>query len=93
MLLQQENTFIQNQIFKDIPIGIAIWSDNNTIDKCIFINCSDEGLFIYGKNTTITNCIFYECCDGIEFYNQTDYTIKNCLFINNWHKNVEELKL
>ncbi|GAJ00972.1 unnamed protein product, partial [marine sediment metagenome] len=48
MKIVEDNQIIENYIFIDIPIGIAVWSSNNYIVNCTFINCPDEGIVLFG---------------------------------------------
>lgn len=81
----------------DTPIGIAIWTSNNTIQNCIFYNCNDEGIALLGtqesncNNNKITNCIFVKNCDGIELQYSSKNTINNCDFYNNTHDGINAI--
>lgn len=77
-------------IIYDTPVGIAIFSSNNTIDNCSFIECKDEGIALIGssiecKNNRILNSIFSGNCDGIELQYSSDNIIYNCKFYNSTH--------
>lgn len=81
----------------DTPVGIAIWTDNNIIENCIFRGCKDEGIALLGskKNpcnyNTISNCIFYENCDGIELQHSSGNTISNCEIYENTHSGIDAI--
>lgn len=85
----KDNQTIENYVFKDIPIGIAVWSSNNLIINCTFINCSDEGIILLGSNNTIENCVFYMCVDGIELQRSSNNTFINCRFLSNTHAGID----
>jgi parallel beta-helix repeat protein len=60
-------TIITNKIFRDTPIGLAIWSSNTIVINCLFINCTDEGIIICNSvNNLIMFNYFIDCVDGIE---------------------------
>jgi len=82
---------IENEIFHDIPIGIAIWSSGNYIANCTFINCVDEGIVIFGSNNIIENCVFYKCVDGIELQKSSNNKFINCRFISSSHAGVDAI--
>ena len=82
---------VENQVFIDIPIGIAVWSSNNYIANCTFINCSDEGILLIGDNNTIENCAFYYCCDGIELQESSNNLFINLWFFNNYHAGIDAI--
>jgi parallel beta-helix repeat protein len=96
--ISASNTTIQNCTFHDTPIGIAIWSSENTISSCEFSGCDDEGLVLLGTSTTactnntISSCDFYENCDGIELQYATDNTIDSCTFIQNTHAGIDAIE-
>jgi len=90
--VMKDNQIIENQVFYDIPIGIIVWSSNNLIANCTFINCSDEGILLIGSNNIIENCVFYKCCDGIELQKSSDNTFINCRFLNNYHAGIDAIK-
>ncbi len=81
----------------ETPVGIAVFTSNNTINCCEFYRCSDEGIVLLGtsysdcKNNKITNCIFYENCDGIELQYSSDNLITNCEFYNNTHNGIDAI--
>ena len=89
--LKKNGQKIENLLFKDIPIGIAIWSCDNIIANCTFINCPDEGILVLGDNNTIINCLFVECCDGIELQDSSNNSFINCNFIYCYHAGVDGL--
>ena len=91
-------TTIQDCVFHDTPIGIAIWSSQNTIAQCIFQGCDDEGIVLLGTSTspctdnTITSCIFTENCDGIELQYATHNQITSCDFNSNTHAGIDAIE-
>lgn len=91
------NTKIYNCNIHDTPIGIAIWTSNNTIENCIFNRCSDEGIALLGSkysqcnNNRITNCIFYDNCDGIEMQYSSNNIISHCSFYENSHMGIDAI--
>lgn len=91
----EDNQIIENRVFYDIPIGIAVWSSNNLIANCTFINCDDEGIVFFegtslgSDNNTIINCVFYRCCDGIELQRSSNNRIINCRFLSNSHAGID----
>lgn len=89
--LEFDGEKVENQIFMDIPIGIAAWSSNNHIANCTFINCSDEGILLFGDNNIVENCIFYCCCDGIELQKSSNNLFINLWFFNNYHAGVDAI--
>ena len=92
------NTTIQKCTFYNTPIGIAIWSSENTISGCEFSDCDDEGIVLLGtstsecNNNTITSCSFYKNCDGIELQYATDNTIEYCIFNQNTHAGIDAIE-
>jgi parallel beta-helix repeat protein len=96
--ISASNTTIQDCRFYDTPIGIAVWSSNNTISGCIFRGCDDEGIVLLGtstttcSNNTITSCNFYENCDGIELQYATNNLISSCTFIQNTHAGIDAIE-
>lgn len=86
-----DNQTIQDKVFIDIPIGIVIWSSNNKIANCTFINCSDEGIILLGSNNMIENCVFYNCLDGIELQRSSNNTFVNCRFLSNSHAGIDAI--
>lgn len=89
--ITEDGQIIENKVFYDIPIGIAVWSSDNNIINCTFINCSDEGILLIGSNNTIENCVFYKCVDGIELQKSSDNTFINCRFISNTHAGIDAI--
>lgn len=87
--ITKDNQVIENQVFYDVPIGIAVWSSNNHIINCTFINCNDEGILLIGSNNTIESCVFYKCVDGIELQRSSNNTFINCRFTGNSHAGVD----
>jgi len=92
------NTTIQNCTFHDTPIGIAIWSSENTISGCDFSACDDEGIVLLGTSTSechnniITSCTFHKNCDGIELQYATDNMITSCIFTQNTHAGIDAIE-
>ena len=92
------NTRIQNCMFYDTPIGVAIWSSQNLISGCEFRGCEDEGIALLGTpttsctNNTITACTFYHNTDGIELQYATDNLITSCSFTDNTHADINPIK-
>ena len=83
---------VENQVFMDIPIGIVVWSSNNHIANCTFINCSDEGILLIGDNNIVENCVFYYCCDGIELQESSNNLFINLGFFNNYHAGIDAIR-
>lgn len=85
--LQKDYDVVRDEVFIDIPIGIAVWSSYTLIENCTFINCNDEGIVFLGGSSynIVRNCVFYDCVDGIEIQSSTNNTFINCIFINNTH--------
>ncbi len=87
-----DNQIMENKVFYDIPIGIAVWSSNNRISNCTFIQCSDEGILLIGSNNIIENCVFYECLDGVELQESSNNVFINCRFLSNSHAGIDAIK-
>ena len=87
----EDNQIIENKVFYDIPIGIAVWSSGNIIANCTFINCSDEGILLIGSNNIIENCVFYKCVDGIELQRSSNNTFINDRFLSNTHAGIDAI--
>ena len=81
----------------DTPIGITIWSSDNTISNSNFWGCTDEGIALIGsshikcENNKITNCIFYDNCDGIELQYSSSNSITDCDFYDNTHTGIDAI--
>jgi len=96
--ISASNTTIQNCTFHDAPIGIAIWSSENTISGCDFRGCDDEGIVLLGlstaacSNNTIISCNFYKNCDGIELQYARDNLITSCTFTQNTHAGIDAIE-
>jgi len=96
--ISASNTTIENCSFHDTPIGIAVWSVQNTISHCVFQGCDDEGIVLLGTptlectNNTITSCLFTENCDGIELQYATHNLIQSCCFIRNTHAGIDAIE-
>ncbi len=92
-----ENTTIHNCVLKNTPIGISIWSNNNTIQKSTFINCSDEGIvllstsFSTANNNKIIQCLFKQNCDAIELQRSCNNLIQDCIMVNNSHSGIDAI--
>lgn len=88
------NTKIYNSNFYDTPIGIVVWTSNNTIENCTFRKCQDEGIALLGstfskcENNIIKNSIFENNGDGIELQYASNNKILNCKFFNNTHSGI-----
>lgn len=89
----EDGQIVENQVFIDIPIGIAVWGSETTIKNCTFINCSDEGIVFFemSHNNTIKNCIFYGCIDGVELQSSHNNSFYNCVFIENSHAAIDAI--
>lgn len=80
------------------PVGIALWSSNNTINNCVFTECSDEGIVIisssYKKadNNIIKQCVFTKNCDGIELQGSCYNIITDCHFEDNTHDGIDAIR-
>ncbi len=91
------NCNINDCLFYDNPIGIAIWASGNQITNCLFQRCEDEGIAILGSKTSpcdnnkITHCIFSQNCDGIELQHSSDNLIKDCDFYQNTHTGIDAI--
>jgi len=96
--ISASHTTIEDCSFHDTPIGIAVWSSQNTISQCVFQGCDDEGIVLLGTssvactNNTITACIFSENCDGIELQYATHNQINSCSFIRNTHAGIDAIE-
>ena len=81
----------------DTSVGIAIWTNNNIIENCVFKGCRDEGIALLGsKNNpcnynTISNCVFYSNCDGIELQYSSENTISYCEIYENTHSGIDAI--
>ncbi|MBN2065759.1 MAG: right-handed parallel beta-helix repeat-containing protein [Candidatus Thermoplasmatota archaeon] len=88
---------INDCLFYDNPIGIAIWTSGNQITNCTFERCEDEGIAILGSesapsnNNSIINCVFSYNCDGIELQHSSGNLIKDCEFYQNTHTGVDAI--
>jgi parallel beta-helix repeat protein len=96
--ISASNTTVQNCIFHDTPIGVALWSSQNTISNCEFNSCDDEGIVLLGTSTTpcvnntITSCVFSKNCDGIELQYATHTLITSCCFLQNTHAGIDAIE-
>ena len=88
------NTRIIDCSIHDVPVGIAVWSSDNTIENCRFWNCDDEGIVLIGvgdhtcSNNKIVNCSFVNNRDGIEIKRASDNIIMNCSFSGIYHDEI-----
>lgn len=88
---------IQDCDIYNTPVGIVVWSSDNTIDNCNFWGCKDEGIALIGStysecnNNKITNCVFRNNCDGIELQYSSGNTISNCEFYENTHTGIDAI--
>ena len=95
--LNAPNTTITNCEFRDNPIGIAVWSSENTIKNCRFTRCTDEGIALLGSSISsctknvIANCEFTQNCDGMELQHASENTIMNCMFSDNTHSGIDAI--
>lgn len=80
---------VENKIFHDIPIGLAVWSNHNRISNCSFIGCDDEGIVFFGNNNLVVNCVFYGCADGVELQNSFSNHFVDCRFFNCSHAGID----
>jgi len=93
----KDNVTIDQCIFQQTPIGISIWSNENTINNCSFIFCSDEGIVLLStaystaNHNVIKNCYFENNCDAIELQQSCYNTIKDCIMINNTHTGIDAI--
>lgn len=91
------HTTIQDCTFHDTPIGIALWSSQNTISHCEFLRCDDEGIVLLGTSESpcsdnrISSCLFEQNCDGIELQYAAFNTIKECRFLQNTHAGIDAI--
>jgi len=92
-----DKTKILNCNIYENPIGIAIFSNENLIDNCMFWNCRDEGIALIGTKISkcdynfITNCTFFNNCDGIELQFSSNNLIENCSIYNNSHSGIDAI--
>ena len=91
------DTTIYNCDIFDTPVGIAVWSSENTITNCRFWGCEDEGIALLGSSTIecnnnlIENCEFFENCDGIELQYSSYNEISHCRFYENTHAGIDAI--
>jgi len=91
------DTTIYNCDIFDTPVGIAVWSSDNTITNCRFWGCEDEGIALLGSSTIecnnnlIENCEFFENCDGIELQYSSYNEISHCRFYENTHAGIDAI--
>lgn len=96
--ISADHTTIEHCTFHHTPIGIALWSSQNTISDCVFHNCSDEGIVLLGtpnnfcSNNTITTSLFTNNCDGIELQFATNNHITTCYFTSNTHAGIDAIE-
>lgn len=95
--ISSDNAKISNCNIYDTPVGIAVWSDSNTIENCVFKGCKDEGIALLGGKSnpcnynTISDCIFYDNCDAIELQYSSGNTISNCEIYENTHSGIDAI--
>ena len=95
--ITSDDTKISNCNIYNTPVGIAIWSNYNIIENCVFRNCKDEGIALLGsKNNpcdynTISDCVFYDNCDAIELQYSSKNTISNCEIYENTHSGIDAI--
>ena len=88
---------VNNCNIYDTPVGIVVWTSDNTINNCNFWRCKDEGIALIGSsysecnNNKITNCVFYDNCDGIELQYSSSNTISNCEIYDNTHTGIDAI--
>jgi parallel beta-helix repeat protein len=98
MRINSPKVHIKNCHFKNTAIGIAAWSDNNTIEDSTFTNCSDEGILLVStsistsNNNIIRGCSFFNNTDGIELQRSSNNIISNCTFIKNSHAGIDAIR-
>jgi len=92
-----DQIFINNCVFQNTPIGISIWSNNNSITRNTFVNCKDEGIVLLStayssaNNNTISHCVFKDNCDAIELQQSCYNLIEHCVMINNTHSGIDAI--
>lgn len=92
-----DNITIKHCSIQKTPVGIALWSSNNTIDNCVFTECSDEGIVIISSSykkadcNVIQQCVFTNNCDGIELQGSCRNTITDCNFEDNTHDGIDAI--
>lgn len=95
--ISSKNTVIDNCKIFNTPVGIAVWTGENSIYNSTFYGCKDEGIALLGSskkpcnNNIISNCIFYDNCDGIELQHSSYNQIINCKFYNNMHTGINAI--
>ena len=88
---------VNNCNIHDVPVGIVIWTSDNTINNSNLWSCKDEGIALIGSsysecsNNKITDCIFYDNCDGIELQYSSKNTISNCEIYDNTHTGIDAI--
>jgi len=81
----------------DTPVGIAVWTSDNIINKCNFWGCKDEGIALIGSRHSrcngnkITNCVFHDNCDGVELQYSSKNIITSCEFYENTHTGIDAI--
>lgn len=92
-----DNITIQYCSIEKTPVGLALWSSNNTIKNCVFTDCTDEGIVIISSSfkkadhNLIQQCVFTNNCDGIELQGSCYNTINDCLFEDNTHDGIDAI--
>lgn len=95
--ISAEHTILQNCTIQNTPIGVAIWSNQNSLTHCQFIGCEDEGIVLLGSittpcsNNTIASCVFSRNCDGIELQYASYTTITGCRFEHHTHAGIDAI--
>ena len=95
--ISASETEIHNCDIYDTPVGIVIWTSNNTINNCAFWGCKDEGIALIGNIHSkcdfnkITNCTFSKNCDGIELQYSSNNIIIDCEFYENTHTGIDAI--
>ena len=92
--VHNDSTTISHKVLLDLDIGIVLWSSNNIIENCTFINCTDEGIYITqnSHNNTFINCVFYKCLDGVELQKSCNNMFNHCWFLSNTHAGVDAIR-
>jgi parallel beta-helix repeat protein len=95
--INADKTKILNCNIYENPIGLAIFSNENRIDNCMFWNCRDEGIALIGTKISkcdynvISNCTFFNNCDGLELQFSSNNLIENCSIYNNSHTGIDAI--
>lgn len=87
----QHDTTISHNRFRNSPIAITLWADNNTISYNHFSNHQDEAIAIIStthttsNHNTISHNIFDNTTDGVELQKSTHNIISHNVFRNTTH--------